>query len=132
MITDKDIQKLKSVFATKDDLGKFATKDDLKKFATKDDLKKFATKDDLVAFEGRIDKKFATKDDLKKAVKPLVTKKDLSSFSDQIIEFITLSDKANGDEMREHVNSLAKEISSIVTNHEGRIKDLEKHSFPTN
>ena len=36
MITDRDIIKLKSVFATKEDLGRFATKDD---FATKEDFK---------------------------------------------------------------------------------------------
>lgn len=37
-LTKKDIEKLKDVFATKDDLKGFATKDDLKNFATKDDL----------------------------------------------------------------------------------------------
>ena len=61
MITDKDIEKLKTefktVFATKEDLNRFATKEDLKRFATKEDLKQFATKDDL--------KRFATKEDLK-------------------------------------------------------------------
>jgi len=38
MITDADIKKLKTVFATKDDLKAFATKDDLKAYATKNDL----------------------------------------------------------------------------------------------
>ncbi|OIP84076.1 hypothetical protein AUK04_02760 [Candidatus Roizmanbacteria bacterium CG2_30_33_16] len=38
MITDKDITKLKTVFATKEDLKEFATKEDLKRFATKEDL----------------------------------------------------------------------------------------------
>lgn len=47
MITDDDIKKLKTFFASKDDLKKFATKDDLKKFATKEDLSGFATKYDL-------------------------------------------------------------------------------------
>lgn len=47
MITDDDIKKLKSVFATKDDLNRFATKDD---------LNRFATKDDLVAMEKRLKK----------------------------------------------------------------------------
>lgn len=60
MITDNDIEKLKKVFATKDDLAsmekrqdtKYATKDDLKSFATKDDLKSYPTKGDLTkAFE---------------------------------------------------------------------------------
>lgn len=45
--SDDQIQQLKDIFATKDDLKSFATKDDLKSFATKDDLKSFATKDDL-------------------------------------------------------------------------------------
>ena len=38
--SDEQIQQLKDIFATKDDLKSFATKDDLKSFATKDDLKK--------------------------------------------------------------------------------------------
>ncbi len=48
-ITNKDVDKLKEVFETKEDLKRFATKDDLNKFATKDDLKRFATRDDLDA-----------------------------------------------------------------------------------
>lgn len=47
MITNRDIKKLKAVFATKEDLKEFATKKDLKQFATKDDLKNFVTKDYL-------------------------------------------------------------------------------------
>ena len=38
-ITDTDIKKLKTIFATKDDLKRFATKDDLKNYPTKDDLR---------------------------------------------------------------------------------------------
>lgn len=38
-ITDKDVIKLKGVFATKEDLNRFATKDDISRFATKDELK---------------------------------------------------------------------------------------------
>ncbi|MFA4905877.1 MAG: hypothetical protein WC645_05180 [Candidatus Margulisiibacteriota bacterium] len=53
-ITDKDIEKLKGTFATKDDLDRFATKEDLKRFATKEDLKRFATKDDLAEFKGAV------------------------------------------------------------------------------
>ncbi len=67
-ITNKDIDKLKEAFATKEDLKRFATKEDLKRFATKDDLKRFATKDDL--------KRFATKDDLKR----FATKEDMDRF----------------------------------------------------
>jgi len=45
VLVKKDIQLLKGIFATKDDLKRFATKDDLKRFATKDDLKEL--KNDL-------------------------------------------------------------------------------------
>ena len=40
-ITNKDIDKLKEVFATKEDLNRFATKEDLKGFATNENLKSF-------------------------------------------------------------------------------------------
>ena len=38
MITDADIEKLKKVFATKEDLKEFITKEDLKQFVTKNDI----------------------------------------------------------------------------------------------
>ena len=53
-ITDKDVTKLKEVFATKEDLKRFATKEYLKRFATKDDLQQFATKDELREFRGEV------------------------------------------------------------------------------
>jgi hypothetical protein len=43
-ITDKDVEKLKGTFATKEDLNRFATKEDLNRFATKEDLNKLETK----------------------------------------------------------------------------------------
>lgn len=71
MITDQDIEKLKQVFATKEDINRFATIDDLDRFATKEDLDRFATKDDLIeiktemrTMEKRIRHDMATKDDL--------------------------------------------------------------------
>ena len=41
-LDDNDITKLKTIFATKDDLKRFATKDDLKRFATKDEARDIA------------------------------------------------------------------------------------------
>ncbi|MDD5593455.1 MAG: hypothetical protein PHG97_01770 [Candidatus Margulisbacteria bacterium] len=64
-ITNKDVEKLKEVFATKEDLKSFATKEDLKSFATKEDLKAFATKEGL--------KVFATKDELTTSINGLRT-----------------------------------------------------------
>jgi len=37
-ITNKDVDKLKEAFATKEDLNRFATKEDLNRFATKEDM----------------------------------------------------------------------------------------------
>jgi hypothetical protein len=117
MITDKDIQKLKAVFATKDDLinmehrfdSKFATKDDLinmehrfdSKFATKNDLKNFATKDDL--------KNFATKDDLKN----FATKDDLKSFQQTLLL-----------QLQENSNKLENKMNTLEIN---ILSELEKH-----
>jgi hypothetical protein len=53
MITDRDIKKMKTVFATKDDLKRFATKDDFNQFVTKKDLRS-----DLMRMENRIINKF--------------------------------------------------------------------------
>lgn len=61
MITDKDIEKLKEAFATKDDLKEI--KDDLKAFATKDDFKEL--KLDLIS---AMEKVFPTRIDLNKEV----------------------------------------------------------------
>jgi len=64
-ITNKDIEKLKEHFATKEDLKQFATKEDLKRFATKEDLKQFATKADLEDFRREVRENFATKAELR-------------------------------------------------------------------
>lgn len=63
MITDDDVKKLKTVFATKDDLKNFATKGDLENFARKEDvdgiredLKRYATKDDLKKVDQKVDR----------------------------------------------------------------------------
>ena len=56
----QEIQEIKAVMVTKDDIKNMATKDDLKNFATKDDIKNMATKDDI--------KDMATKSDVRKAI----------------------------------------------------------------
>jgi hypothetical protein len=62
MITTSDINKLKTVFVTKDylkkELSNYHTKDDLKKelsnYPTKEDAKNYATKDDVQDIIGGI------------------------------------------------------------------------------
>ena len=61
MITDVDIEKLKQVFPTRDELKGFATKDDLNDMRNdlndmRNDLTRFATKDDLKEMEQRMTK----------------------------------------------------------------------------
>jgi len=116
MITDADIKKMKTVFATKEDLKGFATKNDLKRFATKDDLKRFATKDDL--------KRFATKDDLLR----FSTKDELSTVVRELISFIgtvktDLSNQLN--EFREEMRDINRTHQSTLNNHETRLSRLE-------
>lgn len=120
MITDADIEKLKKVFATKDDLlgmekrfnKKFATKDDLKKslapYATKDDLKKsltpYATKVDL--------KIYATKEDLLRLKGDLLG--EMSKLRQGILEDLEIF--------------FHDQIMPIFENHDRRITRLEKHT----
>jgi len=108
MITDEDIKKLKTIFATKDDLKRFATKDDLKRFATKDDLKRYATKEDL---------RTTTRDilDLIGAFRKEF-KEDIASFKDEILYEIK--------KLREEVIVVGG-YRDMIEDHEQRIARLE-------
>src|SRR3989344_965676 len=108
-ITDTDIKKLKTIFATKDDLKGFATKDDLKGFATKDDLKGFATKDDLMSMEKRFDLKFATKEDLMKMEKRLtIFVENESAINMEIL--MKYFERAGIDTHEKRIKALEKEL----------------------
>lgn len=76
----------------------------------------------------KLEKKFATKKDLKNHP----TNDYLRKLTDELIEFITISNEATKkeiiDELGGQIKQLAKEVSSVLTNHEGRIRVLEKHS----
>ena len=99
-LTLDDIEKLKKVFATKDDLKIFATKDDLKRFATKDDLIRFATKEDL---------------------EDLASKQDLIEFKSDIFDKI--------DSVLKELVTMREELTVVthrVSNHEDRLESLEK------
>jgi hypothetical protein len=122
MMSDKDIKKLKTIFATKDDLKRFATKEDLKRFATKDDLKRFATKEDLKRFATKDDlKRFATKEDLKR----FATKDDLEKFAtkkgqEETIAGIKTIIEMIGDEREKN-----DEQDEILDTHEHRLDRIE-------
>ena len=121
MITDKDVTKLKKVFATKDDLKQFAKKDDLKNFATKDDLKQFAKKDDLKNFATKDDlMRFATKDDLvrleektdaiQETVQGLVTGIDKIAGKIDNLHYEYVALKLSDDRQNRQLSQIAKKI----------------------
>ncbi|MCR6544725.1 hypothetical protein NVS47_04205 [Dehalobacterium formicoaceticum] len=63
-----EIENIKSIMATKEDLSNMATKEDLSNMATKEDLSNMATKEDL--------SNMATKEDLFKIEQKLVLMED--------------------------------------------------------
>jgi hypothetical protein len=81
----------------------------------------------------KLKKTFVTKRDLKK----YATKNDLSGFAKQITaEFIEYVGAMNEgmkkeiiDELRGDIQTLTKELSQILPNHEKRITNLEQHAF---
>ena len=85
LATKKDLDEIKAVMATKDDLKDLATKKELEDIrsvmATKDDLRRLeetmATKKDLRVLEGRM----ATKDELEGIRSVMATKKDLEKLA---------------------------------------------------
>jgi|SRR3989339_1957207 len=119
MISDKDINKLKTIFPTKDDLKKelraYATKEDLK-----NELKGFATKADLKAHP--------TKDDLKSELRAYATKDEMSRGFMEVIRSI-------GETRTEIVTLITRQIVELqdvtkrqqrmLENHDSRIGNLE-------
>ena len=73
-----------------------------------------------------------TDKDIEKLKKVFTTKVDLSRSVKEILEYIDATNQGNREEMKEYVMTLAKEISSVLTNHEGRIDKLEKQTFTQN
>ena len=103
-ITDKDIEKLKGAFATKEDLDRFATKEDLKRFATKEDLKRFATKEDL--------KRFATKDDLQEFKGAVITRLDRVMSEIEKVREDRIMAKAKDDEQDGRLDRLEAKVGA--------------------
>ncbi len=125
MITDADIVKLKSIFATKEDLKGFAAKKDLNRFATKDDLRRFATKEDLKRFATKDDlRRFATKKEvhilLRKELKKYATREEIKQWFDEAFEFMSEGFKRMDDAIAQ-----LKTHDEIIGNHERRLDRLE-------
>lgn len=123
MITDKDIIKLKEVFATKDDLERFSTKEDLLK--TNTDLKNLSDRTDqgfswviqeFVKVRSEMAELFAEQN------KKMATKSDLSEIMGEL--------RAIREELT--VSTYRRvEMTKSIESHETRITTLENNlSFP--
>ncbi len=102
MLDDKDIQKLKSVFATKEDLSGFATKEDLSGFATKSDLSSLATKSDFNEL-----------------------KSDIGGLRSEFTSF-RVETRENFEKLNEKIDDLTE---VVMGNHDKRIEALEAKVF---
>lgn len=114
MITDKDIQKLKTVFATKDDLKNFATKDDLEKLDIRTGEGFVAVKNQFDNLEHRFDNLENRFDNLENQFKEL--KNEVISMEDHIIKELKsmqLDQKVSLSHKRE------------ISDHETRITKIE-------
>lgn len=135
MLDEKDINKLKSVFATKGDFKNLATKKDLGGLKTeiKKDFKSFTTKKDLGELRIEIKKdleNFATKKDLEKAISDsqnkmlslLVTKKEFNElkkeveYNRELLQGLIVS-----------VDSLVKSISDLTAEYKAVSVQLTRH-----
>lgn len=129
MITNADIEKLKQVFPTKEDLRRYVTKDDLKS-----ELKRFVTKNDL---KNEL-KSFATKDDLKSELKKYATKEDLKNHPthdwmqniiNQLIKTMAEMFEAQNERLDKRFDEIHNDIVAHqrqLDNHETRILKIEK------
>jgi hypothetical protein len=119
MISDNDIKKLKTVFATKNDL---------KLFATKDDLKRFATKDDLEELELRVAKSFEETQKHILALTEVVTNLDKKFVTRD--EFVTFEDHILGEIKKLFDENIVRsEHRREIDDHERRITKLERVAF---
>ncbi len=106
----QEIQEIKAVMVTKDDIKNMATKDDLKSFATKDDIKNFATKDDLKNFATKDDlRNFATKDD----IKDMATKSDVRKAIHESENLILGEVSRVHSIMLQRTDALAKDMQAL-------------------
>jgi serine/threonine-protein kinase RIO1 len=99
MLDDKDIEKLKGTFLTKQEAEKLATKDDLEKFATKDFVK--------AEFDG-----FTTR-----MVELFVTKQEFQEL------------KVEVSEMKESVDAIHGGINRVISMLENAEIDAVKHQL---
>lgn len=124
MTTDKDVKKMKAVFATKDNLKLIM--DSLKAFATKNDLKVFATKEYVDKRFERLfkylDHRFEPLDKLVKGFDELNNK--ISTNLDFLMGKYTKLDD-------EHIILAVqnKRINGKLDNHEVRIVSLEQKAI---
>ena len=129
MLDNKDINKLKSVFATKKDLKNLATRSDVQKTVSDSEdrmSKLFVTKKDLSDTEDRMSKLFATKKDLSdsedRMSKLFATKKDLQEVR---IELKDMKELLQG--LLVAADSIAKSIGELKLEYAAISTQLSRH-----
>lgn len=109
-MTDKDIARLASRLSrslvTKEDIKDLVTKKDIEDFVTKEDIKGLVTRDEIERLEAEI-KKLASKEDIKRLEGKI---NQLDKKADSIMEF-------------------ADEVDKTTSDHEKRLKRIEKGSL---
>ncbi len=128
MITNKDIEKLKDVFATKEDLKNFATKEDLA-----NEVSKLSTKEDLDESEARTAFGFTDVQNQLSLLKEGQYKleegqKELKEGQIEIIE--TLKDfQQQMEGMNKNIVSVINELKEDHETTKNRVTKLEKLAF---
>ncbi len=102
-----EMQEMKAVMATKDDIKNMATKDDIMNMATKDDIKNMATKDDIRSLENNMIK---MENELKNDIRGLYDgyKQCVEGISDINYKLDKLTEKVDNQEIRLQVLKTAK------------------------
>jgi len=117
-LTNRDINKLKEVFATKEDFKNVLTKEDAKAFATKDDLKNLLTKEDAKAL--------ATKEDLR--VEIFLLREDMRKFPTRDEMNLRFNEVTNSiDWLMGTTQKTFDELTIINERHRRSMEQIENH-----
>lgn len=115
-MTDLNVQKLKGIFATKDDLN--TIKEEMKKYATKEDIE-----NSFEEFATRLFKVIVTKDDLKN----FYTKDEMDAKFNQILSLVDRISKDN-QTLEQEQQVLGNRVYQVhqpqLENHEARLKRI--------
>jgi glutamate racemase len=114
----QEIQQIKLVMATKEDIANMATKEDIANMATKEDIANMATKEDIANMATKADiANMATKEDITN----MATKEDIAMLDKKIV---ALEEKFKDFPLvRQAVLEMAKRMTTL----EDKLSQIEQH-----